>query len=279
MARNKTLNVDGVDVKIFTQKEEDFFSLTDIAKNFETGVASIENWMRNRNTVEFLGTWELLHNPNFNSVGFDGIKQNVGLNSFKLSVKKWVAETEAIGLKAKAGKYGGTYAHKDIAIQFCYWLSPTFQLYLIKEFQRLKEIEINETKEALDWNLKRTLSKVNYKIHTDAIKQTLIPQRIYNFPKKEGFVYANEADILNVALFGITAKQWRAENSNKKGNIRDYATGEQLLVLANLESHNAVLIRDGFSEDERVQKLNEIAIYQMDVLVNQSLIKKTGNIL
>jgi len=165
--KNNILSVDGVNIKMFSQNKDDFFSLTDIAKNFETGVAAIESWMRNRNTVEFLGTWEALHNPNFNSDEFDGIRMNVGLNTFKLSVKKWVAHTGAIGMQARAGKYGGTYAHKDIAIQFCYWLSPVFQLYLIKEFQRLKDAEAEQAKEALDWNLKRTLAKVNYVIHTD----------------------------------------------------------------------------------------------------------------
>jgi len=278
MAKKKTLLVNGIEVTLLQKKEEDYFSLTDIAKNFEVGVAAIESWMRNRNTVEFLGTWEKLYNPDFNSDGFDGIKGNVGLNSFKLSVKKWMVETNAIGIQAKAGKYGGTYAHKDIALQFCYWISPVFQLYLIKEFQRLKKAEAEEQKATLEWNVKRTLAKVNYRIHTDAIKENLIPDRIYNRPKKEGFTYANEADVLNVALFGMTAKSWRSKNPKKKGNMRDYATGEQLIVLANLESLNAQFIKDGLSPDERADKLNEIAIYQMQVLTTPlpSLKKLTG---
>lgn len=269
--KNNTLSVDGVEIKIFSQNKDDFFSLTDIAKNFETGVAAIESWMRNRNTVEFLGTWEALHNPDFNSDEFDGIKMNVGLNTFKLSVKKWVENTGAIGIQAKAGKYGGTYAHKDIAIQFCYWLSPVFQLYLIKEFQRLKDAEAENAKESLDWNLKRTLAKINYVIHTDAIRENLIPDRFHK--SKQGFVYASEADILNIALFGMTAKEWRLQNTDKKGNIRDFSTGEQLLVLANLESHNAHFIKEGLSQDERLDKLNEIAIYQMQALIKSQSLK------
>jgi hypothetical protein len=274
MSKNKTINVDGVDIKIFTQREDDYFSITDIAKNFEVGVSSIESWLRNRNTVEFLGTWEKLYNPDFNSDGFDGIKMNVGLNTFKLSVKKWVGETNAIGLQAKAGKYGGTYAHKDIAIQFCYYLSPVFQLYLIKEFQRLKEVEAEQQADALNWNIRRTLAKINYKIHTDAIQENLIPSRVHRRPRMDGFVYASEADILNLALFEMTAKEWKIANPKKKGNMRDDATTEQLLVLANLETHNAQFIKEGLSQDERLEKLNEIAIYQMQLLVNMPQLKQ-----
>jgi len=272
MAKNKIITVQGTNIALITKADNDYISLTDIAKNFEVGVASIESWMRNRNTVEFLGTWEKLYNADFNSVGFDGIKGNVGLNTFKLSVKKWIQETNALGIQAKTGRYGGTYAHKDIAIQFCYWLSPVFQLYLIKEFQRLKEQEAKEQKETLEWHVRRTLAKVNYRIHTDAVQQHLIPPRLT--PKQGGIVYANEADLLNVALFGMTAKMWRTQNPDKKGNIRDHATGEQLLVLSNLENLNADYIGLGLGQEERLERLNEIAIYQMEVLTIPDFIKK-----
>lgn len=266
MAKKKRiLNVEGTDITLIVQKDADYISLTDIAKNFETGVSAIESWMRNRNTVEFLGTWEKLYNPTFNSVGFDGIKSNVGLNSFKLSAKKWITETGAIGIQSKAGRYGGTFAHKDIAIQFCYWLSPIFQLYLIKEFQRLKIQEAEEQKTTLEWQVKRTLAKVNYRIHTDAVQQHLMPPRLN--AKQRGIVYASEADLLNMALFGMTAKMWRSHNIDKKGNIRDHATGEQLLVLSNLENLNAEFIKVGLDQEKRLERLNEIAIYQMKVLV------------
>ena len=272
MAKKKRiLTVEGKEITLITQKETDYISITDISKNFEVGVSGIESWMRNRNTVEFLGTWEKLYNPSFNSVGFDGIKSNVGLNSFKLSAKKWIKETGAIGIQAKAGRYGGTYAHKDIAIQFCYWLSPVFQLYLIKEFQRLKIKEAEEQKATLEWQVKRTLAKVNYRIHTDAVQQHLIPPRLN--VKQRGIVYANEADLLNMALFGMTAKMWRSQNPDKKGNIRDHATGEQLLVLSNLENLNAEFIKVGLDQEERLERLNEIAIHQMGVLVTPPLLK------
>lgn len=276
MAKKKTtITVEGTDVTLIIQHEQDYISLTDIAKrvNERTDIV-ISNWLRNRNTVEFLGVWEQLHNPGFNPIEFDGIRQQTGLNTFILTTKRWIQDTNAIGLKAKAGRYGGTYAHKDIAFEFCSWISPIFKLYLLKEFQRLKEIEAEEQRETLEWNVKRTLAKVNYVIHTDAIKENLIPARLYNRPKKEGFIYASEADVLNVALFGMTARMWRLQNPKKKGNIRDYASGEQLLVLANLESHNAQFIKDGLSQDERADKLNEIAIYQMQVLVNQPALKQ-----
>jgi len=272
MAKKKIINVQGTDITLFTQKEDDYICITDIAKNFETGVSSIESWMRNRNTVEFLGTWEELHNPNFNSVGFDGIKASVGLNTFKLSAKKWITATNSIGIQSKAGRYGGTYAHKDIAIQFCYWLSPVFQLYLIKEFQKLKALESIQQKESIEWNIRRTLAKVNYRIHTDAVQQHLIPPRLNT--KQQGFIYADEADVLNVALFGRTAKQWREGNTDKKGNIRDDATGDQLLVLSNLENINAELIKGGMTQEKRIERLNEVAIYQMKVLTIPDFIKK-----
>ena len=265
MAKKKTIKVQGTDISLITASDNDFISLTDVDARFEGNGRHIENWFRNQNTVEYLSTWELLHNPNFNSMQLHGIKEQIGLNRFLMSAKKWIALTNAIGIQAKAGRYGGTYAHPDIAFHFCLWLSPTFQLYIAKEFQRLKTKEAEELKETLEWNVKRTLAKVNYKIHTDAIKENLIPDRLHRL-KKEGFVYASEADVLNVALFGMTAKMWRLQNPKKKGNVRDYASGEQLLVLANLESHNAQLIKEGLGQDERAEKLNEIAIYQMQVL-------------
>jgi hypothetical protein len=268
MAKKKTIDVQGTSIKLLTNKENDYISLTDIDTKFDGKGRHIENWFRNQNTIEYLAVWEELNNPDFNSMQLHGIKEQVGLNRFLMSAKKWTTLTNAIGITAKSGRYGGTYAHPDIAFHFCLWLSPTFQLYISKEFQRLKIKEAQEEKEALDWNLKRTLAKVNYRIHTDAIKANLIPARISNNPKQSGFVYASEADLLNVALFGMTAKEWRIANPKQKGNIRDHATGEQLLVLANLESHNAEFIKDNLSQDERVHKLNEIAIYQMQVLVN-----------
>ena len=201
-----------------------------------------------------------------------GIKEKIGLNRFLLSAKKWTQLTNAIGLKSKAGRYGGTYAHKDIAFHFCLWLSPSFQLYIAKEFQRLKEQEAEQQKESIEWHLRRTLAKVNYRIHTDAVQQHLIPPRLN--VKQQGIVYANEADLLNIALFGMTAKQWRIKNPDKKGNIRDYATGEQLLVLSNLENINAEFIKVGLDQQERVKRLNGIAIYQMQALTVPDFIKK-----
>ena len=259
--KKKDILVQGKKISLITS-DSDYISLTDIDGAFDGGGSHIENWMRNRNTVEFMGVWEAVHNPDFNSVGFDGIFAQTGLNRFKLSVKKWTAETNAIGITAKSGRYGGTYAHPDIAFNFALWLSPTFQVYIAKEFQRLKQAEAREREEALDWSLKRLLSKINYSVHTDAIKETLIPPKLAE-GKPSGLVYAGEADILNMALFGTTAKSWRAQNSDAKGNIRDHATTEQLLVLANLEAINAELIRQGFSQDERVIILNEAAIKQM----------------
>ncbi|MCB9290712.1 MAG: KilA-N domain-containing protein [Lewinellaceae bacterium] len=261
MAKKKDILVQGKKISLISS-EGDYLSLTDIDSAFEGGGSHIENWMRNRNTVEFLGVWEIVHNPDFNSVGFDGIFAQTGLNRFKLSVKKWTRETNAIGIKARTGRYGGTYAHPDIAFNFALWLSPTFQVYIAKEFQRLKQAEAREKHAAFDWSLKRLLTKINYSVHTDAIKETLIPPRLAQ-DKTSGLIYADEADILNLALFGMTAKEWRVQNSDEKGNIRDQATTEQLLVLANLEAINAELIRQGLSQDERVIRLNEAAITQM----------------
>jgi hypothetical protein len=230
----------------------------------------ISDWLRNRNTVEFLGIWESVYNPNFNYGEFATIKSQAGLNSYKLSVKEWVEKTNAIGLKATAGRYGGTYGHADIAFEFGMWISAEFKIYLIKEFQRLKADENDRLK--LEWNLQRTLAKVNYNIHTDAIKENLIPRELSK--TQTFFVYANEADLLNVALFGITAKQWRDANPKADGNIRDMANLEQLVVLSNLESINAVLIHQGLQQPERLIQLNKIAITQMKSLVGNKSIQK-----
>jgi hypothetical protein len=226
----------------------------------------IADWLRNRNTVEFLGIWESVFNPNFNYGEFAIIKSQVGLNNYKISVKEWVEKTNAIGLKATAGRYGGTYAHSDIAFEFGMWISAEFKIYLIKEFQRLKTDE-NERLN-LEWNLQRTLAKVNYKIHTDAIKENLLPETLTK--AKIDFVYANEADMLNVALFGLTAKEWRDANKDKDGNLRDWASLEQLVVLSNLESINAVFIQQGLAQSERLQKLNLVAITQMKSLIRNN---------
>jgi hypothetical protein len=221
----------------------------------------ISDWLRNRNTVEYLGIWERIHNPDFNYGEFAIIKNSAGLNSYKISVKEWVSKTKAIGLTAKAGRYGGTYAHRDIAFEFAMWISAEFKIFLIKEFQRLKDEEHKQ----MGWDIKRSLAKINYRIHTDAIKENLIPA---NLSKGQiNHIYANEADVLNVALFGETAKQWREESSDKKGNIRDYANVTQLVCLANLESLNAVFINEGEGQSERLQKLNKVAIHQMKILV------------
>lgn len=266
----KTIIVQGSEITLLPrQNEEEYISLTDIMKNFDNEFA-IYSWLRNKNTVEFLGVWEQLHNVDFKGNEFVRFKNEAGSNNFNLTPKKWIQETSAIGMTIKAGKYGGgTFAHRDIAINFCYWLSPTFQLYLIKEFQRLKEIETKEKQEALDWNIKRTLAKVNYTIHTDAVKNHLMPIKIQD-TKFESVYYATEADVLNLALFGYTAKEWHDINPQTKGNLRDTATTEQLLVLANLENLNAEFIKMGFSKQERLAKLNDIAIYQMQLLVNKT---------
>jgi hypothetical protein len=267
-----TLNVQGTAVSIISHSDDDYISITDIArhKDSERSDYIIQNWLRNRNTIEFLGVWEQLHNPNFNSIEFDGIKNEAGLNSFTLTAKKWKEATNAIGLVSKAGRYGGTYAHKDIAFEFGSWISPTFKLYLIKEFQRLKDVENQRLSQ--EWNLNRTLSKLNYAIHTDAIKNHIIPNLIT--PSQEKYAYAHEADLLNVALFGKTAKQWRDENPDKKGNMREEASLQQLLVLTNIESMNAEFIRMGLSQGERLKKLNEIAISQLSSLISYAGIKK-----
>ena len=274
MAKNKIIQVQGTDITLITQADEEYVNLTDMAKKFEGDPRDhIRNWLRNGSTIEFLGVWEKVHNTDFNVVEFHHIKSQFTQNTFIMSVSKWINLTGAIGINAKSGRYGGTYAHNEIALQFATWLSPEFYVYLVKEFKRLKTQEAQQEKDALEWSVKRTLAKVNYHIHTDAIKTNLIPARLSSNPKQAGFIYASEADLLNIALFGMTAKEWRIANPKTAGNIRDHATGEQLLVLANLESHNAEFIKDGLSQDERVHKLNEIAIYQMQVLVNATVLK------
>jgi KilA-N domain len=263
----KTITVDGKEIALVVQNEVDYISLTDIAKSSSDEPRFIiRNWLSTQNSIAYLGAWETLHNPNFNREGFRTVKDEFFEKPFSLTPTRWIEATAAIGLRSTSGKHGGgTYAHKDIALNFCYWLSPVFQIYLIKEFQRLKQEESERLN--LDWNLKRTLSKINYKIHTDAIKNHLIPLKIKdtNF---ESWYYASEADVLNLALFGMTAKQWRENNVDLKGNIRNYATAEQLLVLANLENLNAEFIKMSLSKEARLLKLNTIAIHQMELLVD-----------
>jgi hypothetical protein len=274
MSKSKTssISVKGAAVTVLSQNQQDFISLTDIAryKDAERTDYLISNWLRNRDTIEFLGIWEQLNNPGFNPIEFDGIKKQAGLNSFILTAKRWIDSTGAMGLISKPGRYGGTYAHKDIAFEFASWVSVEFKLYLIKEFQRLKDEENDRLQ--LGWNLQRTLAKINYRIHTDAIKETLIPPSITK--AQSTLVYANEADLLNVALFGQTAKQWREAHPDAEGNLRDHAPLEQLVVLTNLESLNSVLIRQGLPQPERLIKLNEIAISQMRTLLADNNIKR-----
>ncbi|WP_421855497.1 KilA-N domain-containing protein [Marinomonas sp.] len=255
------------DISTMTKDGMEYICITDIAKfrNVDRTDIIIGNWLRNRNTIEFLGIWEQLHNPNFKPIEFDGFKKEAGLNSFTLNSKQWIASTDAIGLISKAGRYGGTYAQKDIAFEFASWISVEFKLYLIKEFQRLKEQEFQH----LGWDIRRNLAKVNYLIHTDAIKENLIPDTLT--PQQIQFVYASEADVLNVALFGVTAKQWRDESPSLTGNIRDHANVHQLVCLANLESLNAHFIEQGVPQSERVVKLNELAIRQMGILTANDL--------
>ena len=270
--KNRVITVQGAEVSISTRHEQDYISLTDMVSHFDGGSALIEQWLKNKDTVLFLGVWEQLNNPGFNSPEFEGIRNQAGRNSFFLSAKKWISLTGAIGLHAKAGRYGGTYAHKDIAFEFGSWLSPEFKLYLIKEFQRLKQDEAQAT--SLEWNFQRTLSKVNYKIHTDAIKDQLIPALLSTAQKSA--VYASEADLLNVALFALTAKQWRDANPEHSGNLRDTASLEQLVVLSNLESINAMLIHQGSPATDRLAQLNAMAITQMRSLIGLKSIQQLG---
>ncbi len=273
MVKNRTIIVKNILVNFVICRKSDYISLTDIAryKNPEEPKDVVKNWLRAKSTIEFLGIWEKLNNPDFKGVEFDSFKNEAGTNIFVLSPQKWIKTTSAIGIISKSGKSGGgTYAHMDIAFEFASWISSEFKLYLIKEFQRLK---INENKrQALGWNIKRMLAKINYRIHTDAIKEHIIPPLISRKTMKK--IYANEADVLNVALFGITAKEWRDCNSSKKGNIRDYSTVEQLVVLSNLESLNAEFIRLKISQDKRLEKLNAIAIVQIKSILGNSNIKK-----
>ena len=269
-----TIHAKDVEISIVTSiNNEDYISLTDIAKykNPEFPADVIKNWLRVRSTIDFLGLWEQLHNKNFKLVEFDQFKIDSGSNSFVLSPQKWIKTTNAIGIVSKSGRYGGTYAYKDIAFEFASWVSPEFKLYIIQDYQRLKSEKSHQ--DTLDWNVKRLLSKANYRIHTDAIKQNLIPPDVSKINRSR--IYANEADLLNVALFGKTASEWRNENPDKKNeNIRDYATIEQLLVLSNLESLNALLIKKGVSQDERLKQLNSTAIQQLKSLTNNKSVHK-----
>ena len=264
MVTNKSLTVQGVEVGLTAKGDEDYISLTDMVTKFEGGSVLIESWLRNKDTVEFLGVWERLNNPSFNSPG---------LNRFTLSVRAWNQETNGIGLIAKAGRYGGTYAHKDIAFEFGSWLSPEFKLYLIKEFQRFKEQEALSG--GIEWSIRRSLAKVQYRVHTDAVKEHLIPAQLTG--AQIGFVYANEADILNKALFGMTAKEWRTANPEAEGNIRDNATMEQLVVMSSLESQNALLIQQQMSQSDRLVMLNTLARSQLTSLLSNPSIKSLEN--
>lgn len=255
------IKVENTEITVINQNEDDFISLTDMARS-QLQEHIIFRWLSLKSTIEYLGEWELLYNPDFNYTEFGTIKNMAGSNNFVLSVKTWIEKTNAIGIVSKAGRYGGTYAHRDIAYHFGMWISPRFQLLLVKEYQRLKQ----EEQKQLGWSAKRELSKINYRIHTDAIRQNLIPEEIT--PAQKSFIYADEADMLNVAMFGMTAKEWREKNPNLKGNIRDYATINQLICLSNMENLNAVFINDKLPQDERLEELNKIAIQQMKVLEN-----------
>ena len=260
-----TIHANGIDISVYSEDlQNDYISLTDIAKKREGEYPGyvIQNWLRNKSTVAFVGLWELIHNPNFNCVEFEAIKNEAGLNSFVLTPKRWVETTNAIGIVTKAGRYAATYEHKDIAFEFASWISPEFKLYIIEDYQRLKEGE--NARLSLGWNLNRELSKLNYRIHTDAIKVNLIPAMLT--PQQISYTYASEADLLNTVLFGKTAKEWRDSNPEEKGNIRDYATIHQLLVLANMESYNAILIKQGKTQAERMLLLHELAVQQMTTL-------------
>lgn len=255
------ITVQTTEVNVIKVNGEDYICLTDMIRA-KDGDFFITDWLRNRNTLEYIGIWEKVYNPNFNYGEFAIIRNQSGLNSFKISVKEFASRTNAISIQAKAGRYGGTYAHKDIAFEFAMWISPEFKIYIVKEFQRLKA----EEQRLLGWTAKRELSKINYRIHTDAIQQNLIPAELT--PSQASIIYANEADVLNVALFGVTAKQWREANPDLKGNLRDYATINELICLSNMENLNAVFIEQGLKQSERLVKLNQIAIHQMNVLEN-----------
>ena len=272
MAKNKKINVQGTEITVFQGEQSDYISLTDIARHKDTNNTDdiIKNWLRNRNTIELLGFWETIYNPDFKPVEFDGFRKQAGLNSFVMTPKKWIETTKAIGITSKSGRYGGTFAHKDIAFEFASWISIEFKLFIIKEFQRLKNDESDRLN--LQWNFQRTLPKVIYIINTDAIKKNLIPKNTTQAQKK--YIYANEADLLNVALFNKTAKEWREQNPKSKGNMRDDATIEQLVILSNIESINAMLIHQKLEQAERLEKLNTIAITQMKSLLNNKSVEK-----
>lgn len=270
----ETIHANGVDIGIYTQDfENEYLSLTDIARyKSDDPAAVIQNWMRNRDVLEFLGLWEKLHNDNFNPLEFEGFRKQAGANAFTMSPKKWIETTSAIGMVSKAGRYGGTYAHSDIAMSFATWISPEFQLYIMKDYRRLKTDE--NSRLSLSWNLNREISKLNYRIHTDAIKKNLIPPELTQWQISN--TYASEADLLNTVLFGKTAKEWRDEKKQKDTNIRDDATLNQLLVLANLESYNAILIEQGKSQAERMQLLHDLAVQQMRTLNSMELSELPG---
>jgi len=273
MPKNEKITALSTEITIIPKNgDDDFISLTDLAryKNPNEPKDVVKNWLRSRNTIEYLGLWEGLHNPDFKGVEFDSFLHEAGSNAFTLSPQRWIEATNAIGIISKSGRYGGTFAHKDIAFKFAAWISVEFELYVIKDYQRLKTEESSQ--HSLEWNLQRTLTKINYRIHTDAIKEQLIPKVVT--AAQEGYVYANEADLLNVALFGMTAAQWRDGNPDKKGNMRDHATLEQLVVLSNMESINALLIRQGLSPRQRLVQLNNTAITQMKSLLSDSQIKR-----
>ena len=261
------INANGVSIRVSSTNEADYISLTDIAKyRSDDPAAVIQNWLRNRNTIEYLGLWEKMNNPDFKLLEFEGFRKESGLNGFVLSPQKWIAATNAIGIISKSGRYGGTFAHSDIAFEFASWISPEFKLYIIKDYQRLKSDESRV--KAIDWSVKRDIAKTNYRIHTDAIKENLIPPNLSR--KQTALTYASEADVINMALFGMTAKEWRKANPGAKGNIRDFATIEQLIVLSNLETMNAELIRQGMPQDERLWNLNRIAVYQINSILSGS---------
>ena len=268
------IHAKGIDIGIYTEDfQSEYISITDIARyKSDDPTAVIQNWMRNRDVIEFLGLWETLHNSNFKPLEFEGFKNRAGANAFTMSPKKWIEATDAIGIVSKSGRYGGTYAHSDIAFEFASWISPEFKLYIIKDYKRLKSEE--NSRLSLNWNLNRELSKLNYRIHTDAIKANLIPPELTS--AQISYTYASEADMLNVVLFGKTAKQWRDENQNETGNIRDQATIYQLLVLSNMESYNAILIQQGKSQAERMKLLHELAVQQMTTISTLDLKKLPG---
>ena len=265
---NSIINANGIGIRISSTKEADYISLTDIAKKSdpENPRYIIQNWMRTKNTIEFLGLWEIMHNVDFNRVEFDAFKNEAGSNAFVLRPQLWFEKTNAIGITSKAGRYGGTYAHADIAFEFASWISPAFKLYIIKDYQRLKADESHS--KAIEWNVKREIAKTNYRIHTDAIKDNLLPPNLSR--QAIAYTYASEADIINMALFGMTAKDWREQHKEDKGNIRDTATIEQLIILSNLETMNAQFIKEGLPQDKRLEQLNQIAQYQMKSLLSNT---------